>query len=302
MALIKLAQYAEQEGTLHFVQYEDESHSFIDVDSDTEEAAQLRSWIQVGNTVEEYVPLISGGIIPIATIMWFCSQRPPEGYLLCDGRAVSRVEYSQLFRAIGETYGSGDGATTFNLPDLAGRFCRGWGGGNPLDPDRQFGSYQEDEPGLHNHTVPSISHTHTINDPGHTHGVTDPGHIHNLVDLGHNHSVSDPGHQMFITEPLTHQGWLYAFSNLNGGCIRMDNPSGWWRISNFMLSPEQANMRVLRAPSNLSLQNAQSNVTTNTAVTDITINTAETNIPSTDVTGDGETRPKNIALLPVIRY
>jgi hypothetical protein len=42
-------------------------------------------------------------------------------WLLCDGRAVNRVEYSDLFGAIGTTYGVGDGSTTFNLPDLRGR-------------------------------------------------------------------------------------------------------------------------------------------------------------------------------------
>jgi microcystin-dependent protein len=302
MVPIKLAQYADQEKTLHFVQYTDETHSFVDISDSTMESAQLRSWIQAGNTVGEFAPVISGGIIPIASIMWFCSQRPPEGYLLCDGREVSRVEYTQLFRAIGETYGSGNGVSTFNLPNLVGRFCRGWGTLNPLDPDRQFGSYQEDAPGLHNHNLPALTHTHSITDPGHIHGVTDPGHIHAVNDPGHNHTVSDPGHQMFITEPLTHQGWLYAFSNLNPGCIRMDRPSGWWRISNFVLSPEQVNMQVFTSTANVRLSKAQSNVTTNNAVTGITIDTAEVDIPFTDIGGDAETRPDNVALLPVIRF
>lgn len=45
----------------------------------------------------------------------------PEGYLLCDGRAVSRAQYTALFEAIGTTYGSGDGTSTFTLPNLSGR-------------------------------------------------------------------------------------------------------------------------------------------------------------------------------------
>jgi len=45
----------------------------------------------------------------------------PAGYLTCDGTAVSRTTYARLFAAIGTTYGSGDGSTTFNLPDLRGR-------------------------------------------------------------------------------------------------------------------------------------------------------------------------------------
>lgn len=45
----------------------------------------------------------------------------PDGWLMCDGAAVSRTTYADLFDAIGETYGAGDSSTTFNLPDLRGR-------------------------------------------------------------------------------------------------------------------------------------------------------------------------------------
>jgi hypothetical protein len=107
---------------------------------------------------------------------------------------------------------------------------------------------------------------------------------------------------MFITTPLTHQGWILAYSNLNPGVIRMDNPSGWWKISNYVLSTEIANLEVLPSTANVRLSKAQSNVTTNNAVTGISINTAQTNIPFTDNAGEGETRPDNVALLPVIRY
>ena len=51
----------------------------------------------------------------------FAGTTVPTGYLLCDGSAVSRTTYADLFAAIGTTYGSGDGSTTFNLPDLTNR-------------------------------------------------------------------------------------------------------------------------------------------------------------------------------------
>lgn len=54
----------------------------------------------------------------IGFIKTFAGTTPPEGTLLCDGSAVSRDTYSELFAAIGTTWGSGDGSTTFNLPDL----------------------------------------------------------------------------------------------------------------------------------------------------------------------------------------
>lgn len=54
----------------------------------------------------------------IGFIKTFAGTTPPEGTLLCDGSAVSRDTYSELFAAIGTTWGAGDGSTTFNLPDL----------------------------------------------------------------------------------------------------------------------------------------------------------------------------------------
>ena len=52
----------------------------------------------------------------------------PPHCLACDGSAVSRATYSELFEVFGETYGAGDGETTFNLPDFRGHFLRGAGG------------------------------------------------------------------------------------------------------------------------------------------------------------------------------
>jgi microcystin-dependent protein len=52
---------------------------------------------------------------------------PPTGYLLCDGSAVSRTDFANLFGAIGTIYGTGNGSTTFNIPDLKGVTTRGAG-------------------------------------------------------------------------------------------------------------------------------------------------------------------------------
>ena len=53
----------------------------------------------------------------------------PAGWLVCDGRAINRIDFSALFAAIGVTWGSGDGSTTFNIPDLRGRTAIGAGKG-----------------------------------------------------------------------------------------------------------------------------------------------------------------------------
>jgi microcystin-dependent protein len=52
----------------------------------------------------------------------------PAGYLLCDGSAVSRSTYADLFAVIASTYGNGDGSTTFNVPNLQGKMPQGYDG------------------------------------------------------------------------------------------------------------------------------------------------------------------------------
>lgn len=51
----------------------------------------------------------------------FAGSTAPAGWLVCDGSAISRTDYADLFAAISTTYGTGDGSTTFNLPDLSGK-------------------------------------------------------------------------------------------------------------------------------------------------------------------------------------
>jgi len=58
---------------------------------------------------------------PIGLIAHFAVTPPPARWLECNGQAISRIAYADLFRVIGETYGAGDGTTTFNLPDIRGR-------------------------------------------------------------------------------------------------------------------------------------------------------------------------------------
>lgn len=68
---------------------------------------------------------ITGDTLPVGSIVPFGSDTVPENWLLCDGSAVSRTEYAELFSVIGGNYGVGDGSTTFNLPDLRGRVAVG---------------------------------------------------------------------------------------------------------------------------------------------------------------------------------
>ncbi|MCK6382610.1 MAG: phage tail protein [Leptospiraceae bacterium] len=114
---------------------------------------------------------------PSGIIFSYGGTTPPIGFLFCDGSEVGRDSYSNLFSVIGTTFGVGNASTTFNLPDLRGRFIRyrddgtgrdidvllrvGTNGGNIGD---NVGSLQDDE---------NRVHSHELNDPGHNHIYAD---------------------------------------------------------------------------------------------------------------------------------
>lgn len=62
---------------------------------------------------------------PIGAMVDFAATTAPDGWLLCDGSEISRSTYSRLFAVIGITWGNGDGATTYNLPNFTGRMAMG---------------------------------------------------------------------------------------------------------------------------------------------------------------------------------
>lgn len=84
------------------------------------------------------IPVVQGGtgrsdsqtLLPPGVIMAYVATGPPAGWIVCDGSAVSRSTFANLFAVIGTTYGPGDGSTTFNVPDLRGRFMAGYDPGN----------------------------------------------------------------------------------------------------------------------------------------------------------------------------
>ena len=110
----------------------------------------------------------------VGSITAFAMDKPPDGWLVCDGREVYRTEFARLFERVGQTFGDGDGSTTFNLPDLRGVSLRGWSAEGILDSLREFGSYQPDQMQSHKH-----------DDSGHAHSgktSTDGKHKHELKD------------------------------------------------------------------------------------------------------------------------
>lgn len=95
---------------------------------------------------------------------------PEPGWLPCDGRQLSRVEYANLFSAIGTTFGSGNGSTTFNIPDCRGRIVVGTGQAPGL-ANRQLGDkFGSETIQLEEEHLPRHTHTGTTDLGGeHTH-------------------------------------------------------------------------------------------------------------------------------------
>jgi len=119
--------------------------------------------------------------VKVGTVMWFATDnllKLPTTWVVCNGASASALPtspYYDLFQVIGYTFG-GAGAT-FNLPDLRGKFVRGWSGAGgtagAIDNPRVFGSTQLSNVVQHTHPLPSLSHNHvvSVNDVLHNHSV-----------------------------------------------------------------------------------------------------------------------------------
>lgn len=119
-------------------------------------------------------------------IYMFGGSVAPSGFLICDGSAISRSTYADLFSAIGTTYGSGDGSTTFNLPDMSGRVPIG------VSLDIALGDIGGEE-----------THTLLTNElPSHSHGIPSHGHTNSIKATTPQltHSITQP---MFTYNPTT---------------------------------------------------------------------------------------------------
>ena len=97
-------------------------------------------------------PAVNAGNI-VGQVCFFGMTTAPSGFLKCNGAAVSRTTYADLFTAIGTTYGAGDGSTTFALPDMRGEFPRGWDDGRGVDTGRAIGTAQTDQFQAHRHNT-----------------------------------------------------------------------------------------------------------------------------------------------------
>lgn len=148
-------------------------HSFVN--GDMADASQVNANFTAVKTAVDAQDVKLVQLVPAGVILPFGGTTAPTGYLLCNGQAVSRTGNAALFAAIGTSFGSGDGSTTFNVPDLRGRFLRGVdsvngaGGNDPDDAARTamttggntgnaVGSVQGHQYGSHDHGGGNHSH------------------------------------------------------------------------------------------------------------------------------------------------
>lgn len=131
--------------------------------------------------------------IPTGTVIPFAgpASAVPDGWLLCDGSEVDRVDQAALFAVIGTAHGEGDGVATFRLPDYRGAFLRGVDHGRGLDPDRNTRS----------------------NFTGGAFG-DQVGSLQGSLFAAHNHSLGAFG----LCDAGPHNGGLFPLVNILAGC------------------------------------------------------------------------------------
>jgi len=141
----------------------------------------------------------------VGTIKPWGKATAPSGYLLCDGTAVSRTTYAELFTVLSTTYGAGNGSTTFNVPQLQGKTPQGYDG-NTYNLAATGGANTVTVAVTNNQAVSSVTATNSVTN---NQAVTVTGNISNtslteaqLASHGHPIVISDnvrPPHATKIT-------------------------------------------------------------------------------------------------------
>lgn len=153
------------------------------------------------NNLRDDVVEVFNSAVPVGSVtMWAGDTTDvPDGWNLCDGSAISRSTYSDLYTLLGNTFGAGDGSTTFNVPDMTDRFVVGAGS-----------SYSRNSKG--GSSSNNLSHTHTVNT--HSHSISQ--HSHTVSSHRHYtgaHSHGSGSYTADIVRTATFQMYLRQVSS-----------------------------------------------------------------------------------------
>lgn len=264
--------------------------------------------------------------VPSGAIMPFARDSAPNGWLECRGQAVSRTTYAALFAAIGTTFGTGNGSSTFNLPNMRGQFVRGWNEtSSGLDSGRAFGSTQDSQNLQHNHSASTGSagnHSHSASTGSagnHSHSGTTAssgshshsGSTNTTGNHSHSASTNSAGSHSHTVEGRGGQS-----TNPGGGATVPTGSDSWQSLSStFRTASAGGHSHTVTVGSNgnhshtLSINDAGAHThtlsTNSTGAHTHTVSVSDAGAHTHGVTvnnsGGSEARPHNIALLYCIK-
>lgn len=232
----------------------------------------------------DYIILVSDGVSKwvvaqhigtdnpyIGNVSFTARNTPPAGFLAANGAAVSRTTYARLFEALGTTFGVGDGSTTFNLPDVRGNFIRGWDNGAGVDTNTVV--------------LTGTGTNSTVNITG----------LSSTVGLAVGMSVSGTGITGGTTIASIVSSTAITLSSAYTGSTGSVTLTFATRIFGSL------QLDAFKSHSHFLTQ--LPNVLNSTSPTTATIGTYTSGTSvATSATGDTETRPRNIALLGIIKF
>lgn len=274
-------------------------------------------WVQWNSSIGSgaWVMIASTGMTKdtgsdVGDIKVVATAEPPQGWLKCNGALVSRAQYAALFAAISTRFGAGDGSTTFALPDLRGEFVRGWDDGRGIDPGRVLGAGQAGQNATHIHTATAANagaHTHTLSATAASGGA----HTHTLsataaADGAHTHAVSGAAAsagEHTHTAPRAQNNDVgggspnFTTANLQSGVTAPTNPGG---AHTHTVSGTAAS----GGAHTHTVSGTAASAGDHTHVISGTAASAgdHSHVITVAASGGNETRPRNVALLYVIKY
>lgn len=164
---------------------------------------------------------------PVGTILSYIGSSAPSGWLLCDGSAFNRFDYPQLFAIIGISCGDGGAANSFNVPDLRGRFLRGFSGTSSADSNKNErfnlmngGNSGNDIATYQNDATRFPANASTTNDGNHTHTYDDAFYSENFTNnagkIGSDATDNNNDYYFRTPKPTTEEAGVHSHS-LTGG-------------------------------------------------------------------------------------